>query len=121
MLDRLTNLFVLFTLAVALIVLAISLHDSWTTTAPWEKEWIAKPGAQPSHTADKILTAIRNATTEHAYEDAKKLEKFLEREFEQSGKILVHLSWLELSDAAIAVFATLLILIIPLSLNYAEV
>ncbi len=118
MLDRLTNLLVLFTLAAALVVLAMSLHNAWSTTAPWEKEWVAKPGAQPSHTAEEVLTAIRNATAAHAYEDAQKLENILEREFEPSGKILVHLSWLELSEAAIAVFATLLILIIPLSLNY---
>lgn len=94
MLDRLTNLLVLLTLAAALLVLAMTLHNAWNTTAPWDKEWVAKPGTQPSHTAEEILTAMRNATAAHAYGDAQKLENFLEREFEPLGKILVHFSWL---------------------------
>lgn len=118
MLDRLTNLLVLFTLTAALVVLAISLHTAWSTTAPWEKEWVAKSGAQPTYSVEKVLTAIRNATASHAYEDAQKLENILEREFVPTGKILVNVSWFELSELAITVFSVLLILVIPLSLNY---
>jgi hypothetical protein len=118
MVDRSINLLVLFVLAALLAVLAEGLHGAWNTTPPWDKEWMVKPDLHPSHSSEQILIAIQNATALHEYADAKRLEQILERYYEPTGQILVHISLAELYDIALLAFAALALLVVPLSINY---
>ena len=113
MLDRLTNLLVLFILAAALIVLANGIRSAWDNTAPWEQGWVAKPGTSPLMPAERLLNAIHNASEVNEHEDAAKLEAYLKEIYQPSGTILVRLSWPEIRDIAIACLLTLLLLIAP--------
>ena len=118
MLDRLTNLLVLFILAAALIVLSNGIWNAWNTTAAWEQVWVAKPEKHSPYPAEKLLTGIQKATEFNEHEDAAKLEAYLKEFYDPSGTILVHLSWPEIREVAIASLLTLLLLIVPVSLNY---
>ncbi|WP_020159517.1 hypothetical protein [Methylobacter marinus] len=118
MLDRITNLLTLFGSVAALLILVISLYHAWDVTASWEKEWVVKEGAQPSHTAETLQKAMHNANAASDYEAVRKLKSALEADYEPSGKVLVRFSTSELAETAIAFFAMLLFLIIPLSINY---
>ena len=61
MLNRSTNLLVLFTIAVALIVLATNIESAWHHTSPWEHGWVAKADSTPKYKAEKLLVALQNA------------------------------------------------------------
>ena len=118
MLDRLTNLLVLFILAATLIVLSNGIWNAWNITAAWEQVWVAKPEKNSPHPAEELLTSIQKATEVNEHEDAAKLETYLKEFYQPSGTILVRLSWPEIREVAIASLLTLLLLIIPVSLNY---
>lgn len=118
MLDRITNVLVVFIVVGALAVLAVSLKSAWDTTAVWDKEWTTKPAVHPAYSAQRLLVAIRNATEANDNEAVSALEQVLEANYEPSGKILVRFSRSDLSEAAILTLATLLFLVIPVSLNY---
>lgn len=117
MIDRSVNLLVLLVVVAAIAILADGLHHAWNTTPPWDREWTSKPDLQPSRSADQILTAIKKATEAQVYTDAERLEQILER-FYAPGDVTAHISPAELYKILLKSFAILLLLAVPLSINY---
>lgn len=111
MIDRAINVVVLFTVAISLVVFSAAIANAWNSSAVWEKEWAAKPGVDPSQTAERVVTAVRNATKANDVEAVRKLEAFLEENYQPTGGVSVRISWSEFADAAVAAS-------LPLSVNY---
>jgi hypothetical protein len=118
MLNRLTNLFVLFTFACALLIASESLWRAWGQTEAWEQEWILKPDANAKHSADLLIRGMRKASDTHNWRDATALATALEADYMRSGIILVRLSQSEILHVLESVGSILLLLTIPISTNY---
>lgn len=118
MLDRLTNLIVIFVTVVAAVIAVNELNTAWGNTQSWEKEWVVKADAHPTYPSEKLLTAMKNATADQAYADASALQTELEKSYEPTGKILLRFSRHEIIETAKAFLFALLLLIVPLSFNY---
>lgn len=105
-------------MVVSLVVLVVNLCSGWNTTEAWEQEWVVKPGANPSHTAETMAAAIHRATEKHEYRDARTLVNALEADYKPSGKVFVRFTSAELFNTSVAVIISLLFLIAPISINY---
>jgi hypothetical protein len=116
--NRLINLIALAALAVAFSVGANALYEAWRSVAPWEHEWAVIPGKEPKHTSEQLLAGIQKANEVGAFNDANILEAALRADFLQTGKVYVRFTDSELLGAATSFSAALLLLLIPVSLNY---
>jgi hypothetical protein len=118
MIDRITNLLVLFIIAAALLIFSFKLSESWKVTAPWEQEWHPKEGMRPTLSIQEILSAMREADAIHEHDDLQVLKKALESEFIPTGVILVRLSSNEIYEALIRFVTVLGAIVFPICLNY---
>lgn len=118
MFSRLTNLLTLAALAVALVASAEGLYDGWNSVAPWEQEWSVIPGKEPKHASQQLIAAIRSASEVGAFNDADKLINALRSDFRPTGNVFIRLNESELFGAMKAGFFGLLLLLIPMSVNY---
>lgn len=118
MIDRAVNLLTLFIVFLALIVLASNLHDAWVKSEPWEQKWSEIKGKEQKYESDKLITAIKNARDQHEYSDAYKLEEALESMYRPSGEVLKRFNALEIQSTTEYVSLALLLLIVPISINY---
>lgn len=118
MLDRLTNLLVLLVAALALAAFGVSWAEAWNSTNPWEEEWRPIVGKPALHAATDITNAIKNATGSNSYADANSLRQYLEANYERTGSISVRISAEETMKIFAWIGATLLLLFIPVAINY---
>jgi hypothetical protein len=116
--DRLTNLLTLAAFAVAFAVGASALYDAWRTVAPWEQEWIVIPGKEPKYASEQLLAGMHKASDLGEFDDANTFEVALRSDFMPMGKVLVRFNNAELFSAATSFAAALLLLLVPLSVNY---
>lgn len=118
MLDRLTNLIAVFAMSASILAGAVCIRNAWMHTAPWDQEWAPRQATTPSHSAEEIVRAMQNASSEGELADATKLETYLRSDFRPTGKVLRRFTSEELADVCIAFLQPLLLLAIPMSMNY---
>ena len=118
MLDRATNLTVVFLVALALVVLAVNVSDSWRSTRPWDQGWALRADNTPKYDAERLLKAMRGASEAGDYSAVSTLQEALEADYKPSGEVYVRLTRSEILEALAYFGLVLLLLIVPLSLNY---
>jgi hypothetical protein len=118
MIDRTVNLLNLFIMLVVMITLATNIQDAWNKSEPWEQNWVAIQGKEQTHSAARLIAAIKNARDQHEYSDVYKLEDVLESMYKPSGNVHKRFSTHEIRRAAEYVFLALLLLVIPIGINY---
>tara|TARA_R110000772_G_scaffold223546_1_gene334089 strand:- start:8563 stop:8979 length:417 start_codon:yes stop_codon:yes gene_type:complete len=118
MIDRISNLLVLFIFSAALLILSLFLKNAWDYSEPLEKQWVLKTDAHPKNTVDELLGALYRAEKADDEEAVRYFRNRLETDYKPSDEILVRFNSNELVVAAVASSVPLLFLIIPLSLNY---
>ena len=125
MIDRITNLLVIFIVLSCLAVFCEKFVSAWRHTELWEQTWSPKPGDLPPVRAfllepngwKKLVDAIHAAENKPEYIDTKRLREILMQHYVPTGNVTVRLSAAELSDVAAPLFAMLLLLL-PAALNY---
>ena len=120
MLDRLTNVAVILIFMASLAVLGMSVHDTWHSTQPWHKEWVAQPSASPPVPSERILLAMERAHAAQNFDDVSRLHQHLNDSYRASpsGTVLVRLTSSELRAIALYYFLALTLLFIPVLANY---
>jgi len=96
----------------------IGLYIAWTSTHPWEKEWIVRSGAQPKHPATTILKAMQNARAAGDDHAVSEFGDYLHQNFQSTGKVLVHFTGKEDWHILLFLVIPLSFLVLPGSLNY---
>lgn len=118
MIDRATNLLVLFVVCVTVIVFGDTTVDKWRFSEPWEKAWVLKDPKIPApHDSKSMLAAYRKAYEAYAFEDARGLLEFAERYYRPSG-VVVRFSASELRQLATVAMIGGLFLLVPMAINY---
>ncbi len=118
MIDRITNLLVVLVAILAVFTVGLSVIDAWKTTNPWEEEWRLIPGKSSPTSPQDVLSAMKKATEVGAYSDANTLREYLESNYVRTGNVLDRLSPEELTRVALRAAAVLLLLLVPIGLNY---
>lgn len=108
----------MFIFLVALIVLVVNVNDAWTKTEPWEQKWIANKNVEQEYDSEKLILAIKSANEQHEYSDAYTLEETLNNMYKPSDEVLIRLNTYEIQQIIEYVLFTLLLLIVPVSINY---
>lgn len=118
MIDRATNLLVLFIVGVIVAVVGDSVVVKWRHSEPWEKAWVLKDPKIPApHDSKSMLAAYRNAYEAYAFEDARGLLEFAERYYRPSS-VVVRFSASELRQLATVPLIGGLFLLVPMAINY---
>ena len=112
------NLVVVYTTLVAIVILVVGLVDAWGSGPVWDKEWVPKPGSNPTHSADWLIEAIGRARDAYEYSDVSILSEALQKDFVPTGKMLVRFNSDEVIEICLYVSLVVAMLIIPLSTNY---
>ena len=118
MLDRITNLLVLMIAAVVAITAVVSIVGAWNATNPWEEEWRLMPGKSLPGSTSELVLAMKSATKAQAFSDVDTLRQYLESNYERTGNVLVRLSPDELLQISLKTCAALLLLLVPICINY---
>ncbi|MBA3580980.1 MAG: hypothetical protein H0W44_00860 [Gammaproteobacteria bacterium] len=118
MIDRAINLITLLFLLLALIVLMSNTYIAWLKVESWEQSWVVIEDAEKEYTSEQLLTAIKNAQSKNEYSDAYRIEEILKSVYKPSGNVSVRVNTSELVDIAIYTISILLLLVIPISINY---
>ena len=89
MIDRATNLLVLFIAGVAVLGWAAEAADKWRFTESWEKAWVLKdPNAPAPFASEALIRAYRNASEAHDDSSARELLHMLERFYTPAAWVL---------------------------------
>jgi len=118
MIDRATNLLVLFIIFVTIIVFGDTTVDKWRHSEPWEKAWVLKNPSVPAPLDSKTLvTAYRNAYNAENHAAASRFLEITEQFFTPSA-VLVRFSESEIRELATILLISPLYLLLPICLNY---
>ena len=118
MIDRTINLATLFIFLFALIIFCFNLYIFWGESESWEKVWVSTEQSPQEISAEQMITAIKGARDAEAYSDIYRFEELLKENYRFTGEITVRLNMTELSLTLLYTCITLLLLLVPLSLNY---
>jgi len=118
MIDRSLNILTLIILLLVVLVVLSNLHFAWEQSELWEQEWLPKNNVEQTHTPEELIAALRNARAQREIADSLKLEDSLKAMYWSSGKVNKRFNPSEIQDIAAYSLLSLLLLIIPLSVNY---
>jgi hypothetical protein len=118
MLDRLTNLLAAIIALIVTATLGANLVSDWKRTEPWDQEWAPRLNNPAPQTARELTTAMMNASGANDYKAVQVLRSHLETHFEPSGVVTTRFSKSELAETAIFVALSVLLFLLPCSLNY---
>ncbi|MGA8261656.1 MAG: hypothetical protein WB783_15705 [Arenicellales bacterium] len=118
MIDRTINLITLLAIAFAVLLFAVSIHSAWNDTPAWQQGWVAKHGVASKYSASRITHAMQKASEAGDQAAVATLQQVLDAAYEPSGQIFVRLALSEIMRSLGNAGLALLLLLLPLSLNY---
>ena len=116
MIDRCINLIVILVLALGCWGFSAKLVDSWSSTPERDRVWLEPEGSEPEHSAEEILSAIHRAAAAGNFDAMRELSEYRRQNYIE--EVHTRINGSELIDIAGFIGFCLLLLLVPISLNY---